>query len=30
VVTQKGLIMPGDSTAAIPQRQIYPPFYRRY
>jgi hypothetical protein len=30
VVTQKGLIMPGDSTAAIPQRQIYPPYYRRY
>src|SRR5690242_7122253 len=30
VVTQKGLIMPGDSTAAIPQRPMYPPYYRRY
>jgi len=30
VVTQKGLIMPGDSTASIPQRPTYPPYYRRY
>jgi len=30
VVTQKGMIMPGDSTAAISQRPMYPPYYRRY
>ena len=30
VVTQKGMIMPGDSTASIPQRPMYPPYYRRY
>jgi hypothetical protein len=30
VVTQKGLIMPVESRAAIPQRQSYPPYYRRY